>query len=375
MTSDARHLRVLYFDGRHARPVQGLLRCGEHSVTLHEVQAPHELIAQWPHHGIQWPERMAHGLPVAHLHGGGSIQAVDAAAWHAWRRAEFAAPDSLLTRVQLSWSAVAASLISVVIVLLALWHWGLPWGSQMVLSVTPLTLDAAAGEVALQAVDQKWMRPSELPAAQQEALRQDFDRLIKQALGAQASSAHEPATTAPAYELIFRKSKMGPNAFALPGGTLVMTDELVKLFDGDEAVLMGVLAHELGHVHHRHGMRLLIQSSAIGLIAGLIWGDISGLLATVPVVLGQASYSRDAERQADQYAADMLVRTGHPPSVMIRLFEKLEKARQEAAGANNAWSAIGTAFSSHPADEERIRFFKEADARLNERRSGVIGRP
>jgi Zn-dependent protease with chaperone function len=354
MTSSTGDLLVLYFDGQHARPVQGLLRSSAQSVTLHQVQSPHDLIAQWPHGAIEWPERTRHGLPVAHLSGGGSLQAVDAAAWNAWRQAASIAPDSWLVRVQQSWRGVAASLVAAVFFLFGLWHWGLPWGSQMALSVTPLTVDRAAGEIALHAIDQEWMRPSELPVAQQEALRLAFDRLTRQALGPQA----------PTYELLFRKSKIGPNAFALPGGVVVMTDEMVELVAADEAVLLGVLAHELGHVHHRHGMRMLIQGSAIGLIAGLVWGDASGLLATVPVLLGQASYSRDAEREADQYAADVLVRAGRPPSVMVRLFEYLEEDRKSESSAGHPWSAVGIAFSSHPADEERKRFFKEADARL-----------
>jgi predicted Zn-dependent protease len=357
MTSSTRDLLVHYFDGQHARPVQGLLRWSAQSLTLHAAQEPHAVLAQWKHSEVQWPERTRHGLPVAHLQGGGSLQALDAARWNAWQT-EFVAADSLVVRLQQSWRGAVASLVAVVVCLFALWHWGLPWGSQAVLSVTPLSVDRAAGDIALRAIDEQWMRPSELSVAKQEALRKAFDQLVQQSLGAQA----------PFHELLFRKSKIGPNAFALPGGSMVMTDEMVELVDNDEAVLLGVLAHELGHVQHRHGMRMLIQGSAVGLIAGLIWGDASSLLATVPIVLGQASYSRDAERQADQFAADVLVAAGRTPSVMVRLFERLEENRKKEQGGDNPWSAVGIAFSSHPADEERIRFFKEADARLTQRR-------
>ena len=357
MTSPSRDLPVLYFDGQHARPVQGLLRWSAQLLTLHEAQAPHAVVAQWAHREVQWPERTRHGLPVAHLQGGGSLQALDSVSWNAWQ-AEFVAADSLVVRLQQSWRGVAASLVAVVFCLFALWHWGLPWGSQAVLSVTPLSVDQAAGEIALRAIDEEWMRPSELPAEKQAALRQAFDQLLRESLGAQA----------PSHELLFRKSKIGPNAFALPGGSVVMTDEMVELVDNDEAVLLGVLAHELGHVQHRHGMRMLIQGSAVGLIAGLVWGDASSLLATVPIVLGQASYSRDAERQADQFAADLLVAAGRAPSVMVRLFERLEDSKKKEDKGDNPWSAVGIAFSSHPADEERIRFFKDADARLTKQR-------
>ena len=357
MTSTTRDLQLLYFDGRHARPVLGLLRWSPQSLTLHEAQAPHAVLAQWTHSEIQWPERTRHGLPVAHLRGGGSLQAVDSALWSVWQ-AEFVAADSLVVRLQQSWRGVTASLVAVVFCLFVLWHWGLPWGSQALLAVTPISVDQAAGEIAMRAIDEEWMRPTELPAEQQAALRQALDQLLRQSLGAQT----------PPYELVFRKSKIGPNAFALPGGTMVMTDEMVELVDNDEAVLLGVLAHELGHVQHRHGMRMLIQGSAVGLIAGLVWGDASGLLATVPIVLGQASYSRDAERQADQFAADVLVAARRPPSVMVRLFERLEESKKKERSGDNPWSAVGIAFSSHPADEERIRFFKDADARLTQGR-------
>jgi predicted Zn-dependent protease len=355
MTSAARDLPVLYFDGLHARPAQGLLRWSAQSLGLHEVQAPNAVIAQWTHGEVQWPERTRHGLPVAHLQGGGTLQALDSAAWNAWQ-AEFVAADSLVVRLQQSWRGVAASLLAVVFCLFALWHWGLPWGSQAVLSVTPLSVDRAAGEIALRAIDEQWMRPSELSADKQAALRKAFDQLVHKSLGAQA----------PAHTLLFRKSKIGANAFALPGGSMVMTDDMVELVGNDEAVLLGVLAHELGHVQHRHGMRMLIQGSAVGLIAGLVWGDASSLLATVPILLGQASYSRDAERQADQFAADVLVAAGRPPSVMVRLFERLEENKKKTQSGDNPWSAMGISFSSHPADEERIRIFKAADARLNQ---------
>lgn len=353
MTGPARDLLVLYFDGQHASPARGLLRRSANSWTLHEVQAPHAVIAQWTHSDVQWPERTHHGVPVAHLKSGGSLQAVDSHLWNAWQ-AEFVAPDSLVVRLQRSWRGAVASMLAVVVLLFGLWQWGLPWGSQALLSVTPMTVDRAAGEIALRAIDEQWMRPTELPADQQAALRKAFDQLVRESLGPQA----------PAYELFFRKSKIGPNAFALPGGGMVMTDEMVKLVHNDEAVLLAVLAHELGHVQHRHGMRMLIQGSAVGLVAGLIWGDASGLLAAVPIVLGQASYSRDAERQADQFAADVLLAAGRPPSVMVRLFERLEKHQKKEQRGENPWSTIGIAFSSHPADEERVRFFREADARL-----------
>lgn len=51
--------------------------------------------------------------------------------------------------------------------------------------------------------------------------------------------------------------QIGANAFALPDGTLVVTDELVELAGDNDDEVLAVLAHELGHIHERHGLRLL----------------------------------------------------------------------------------------------------------------------
>jgi len=128
----------------------------------------------------------------------------------------------------------------------------------------------------------------------------------------------------------------------------------------------------LGHVHHRHGMRTLVTVSVIGVVASLLWGDFSWVLTTVPTWLAKADYSRDAEREADAYAMDVLNAAGISPSAMVTLFDKLE-ARREAesktgrtkykkSGAKDQESDVGhwlsIAFSSHPADAERIAFFQ-----------------
>src|SRR4030095_10063794 len=117
------------------------------------------------------------------------------------------------------------------------------------------------------------------------------------------------------------KSRIGPNAFALPGGTIILTDDLVKRVGADEAVLIGVLGHELGHLRHRHGMRMLIEVGALGAIASVLVGDFSTLLASMPVWLGQAAYSRDAEREADAEAVRVLRASGASPAVMVGFFE------------------------------------------------------
>jgi Zn-dependent protease with chaperone function len=102
------------------------------------------------------------------------------------------------------------------------------------------------------------------------------------------------------------------------------------------------------------------------------------------VILGHASYSREAEREADQDAVNTLKAAGISPAVMISMFEKLDEYRRTkgagkdrpsdshkkapkneskaGGGDGNEGSWLGIAFASHPSDAERIRFFREAAA-------------
>ena len=171
----------------------------------------------------------------------------------------------------------------------------------------------------------------------------------------------------PVHQILFRKSRdkgMGPNAFALPGGTIVVTDELVELLDDNDDAVLGVMAHELGHVEHRHGMRLFVQSSLLGVLTGWVLGDFSGLMGTAPVVLGRAAYSRDAAREADAAAVALLKASRISPLVMVTFFEKLAAARPPApADGMTRWLGLGIA--SHPEDAERMQFFRDAAARAD----------
>ncbi|MFX6702058.1 M48 family metallopeptidase, partial [Acinetobacter baumannii] len=107
-------------------------------------------------------------------------------------------------------------------------------------------------------LDQHVLAPSKLDAQRAKGITSRFRALTA------------PMADAPDYQIVFRKSRIGPNAFALPSGQIVVTDEIVQLLDDDDA-LMGVLAHELGHVHRRDLMRRLIQSSAIAATATLLF--------------------------------------------------------------------------------------------------------
>lgn len=94
------------------------------------------------------------------------------------------------------------------------------------------------------------------------------------------------------------------NAFALPGGRVFVLRGLIDKAQSSDEVA-GVIAHELGHVAHRDGLRVAISHGSAAFVLGLFFGDVFGagaVLAGARAALG-AAYTREAETQADDYAA------------------------------------------------------------------------
>lgn len=343
MTLAVDELPVDYFDGRSARAVPA--RLGFDGAQL--VLQAGDTQRRYAPHTLRWPERTRHGARVAELPDGGSLHCADAAAWDAFAR-RCGRRDALVVRAQQSWRWVLASAAATLVLLAALYVWGVPAAARAALAVVPTEVDRQIGAGVLAQLDEQILQPTQLPPERRQRIRAAFE----QALAAQ------PAGSVPAHRLEFRRSKIGPNALALPDGTIVLTDELAALAGDDLELLTGVLAHELGHVRERHGMRLLLQAGAVGLLASLVVGDFNSLLAAAPVLLGQAGYSRDAEREADAQAVQVLRAAGLSPLAMVRFFEKMAARERSQDG-----SGLGIAIASHPADEERIQFFRDAAQR------------
>ena len=245
--------------------------------------------------------------------------------------------DTLLSRLQQSWRATLLAALAMAAALLLLWRLGLPLAADLVADMLPPTVERRLGDATLQALDARLLAPSRLQPEQQQRIRARFSAL--------AGSAKD----APMFELLFRKSRVGPNALALPAGRIVLTDELVTLLADDENALMAVLAHELGHLHHRHLVRRLVHGAAVGAAGMALFGDASGLVATLPTLMLDLHYSREAEREADLYAATLLKNGGLDAASLATALEHLNSDEED-----------GPAYlSTHPATTERIARLRE----------------
>lgn len=329
-----------WFDGHdgRARPVEVSLQDGELHFGDHRV----------PLGQVHWPERMRHGQRLMVLGGAGVLRFADAAAFDAWATAVGRQP-SLAERWQLSWRLALMSLALLTALLVAGWCWGLPWVGDRLVARVPVSAEQPIGDQAMALIDRQWLRPSALAEAEQQVWRQRFERLLAQA------RANGMADLPTSWQLHFRRTTaaLGPNAFALPGGQMCVTDELLELLKDEPDAVLTILAHELGHVQHRHGLRMGLRAGVTAAVAAVWLGDYSSLLNGLPVVLATSAYSRDYEREADAFARGLARRGGVDPARIAVFFQRV----REKYG-HSAESPLAIAFSSHPGDGERIAFFK-----------------
>lgn len=143
-----------------------------------------------------------------------------------------------------------------------------------------------------------------------------------------------------------------PNAFTLPGGQIFFFSGLLEQAQSPDE-FAGVLAHEVGHVAHRHGMEQLISTAGTGALIGFILGDMTGLsvAAGLGATMIDARFSRDAERQADAFAARVAERMDFDPAGLADLINR--------AGSDDAFTRALALLNTHPLTDDRKAALEE----------------
>ena len=248
--------------------------------------------------------------------------------------------DHFVVRWQYNRRWIALSACLCLAIFYAGYRFALPWAAEKLAAQIPERALQSISMQIVESLDHHALAPSRLPYTRQEAIAARFAALRR------------PSGEAATHRVIFRANRaIDANAFALPDGTIILTDGLVKLAAGDSE-LMGVLAHELGHADARHGMRQVIQGSVVGLLTAWFVGDISSIAAAAPAALLQARYSREFERDADRFASRMLEANAISPRCLADLLERLGKPPGE--NTERSASAPYDYLSSHPATGERL---------------------
>lgn len=321
-----------WFDGQSskARHVMVSLRPTPQgpSLVLHPLSQPgaEPVVFAWKQVGWPeaWNERKPQPRVVVDLRDHGSVE-IDAVA--EWRAALAAAGErpGIAQRMQTRWPVLLGVTAAAVIGLTLFYRYGTPWAATQLTRFVPLGWETSVADNVLQQMDNGTLKPSKLPKERQQQLQARFNTLVQQA----PATLHRYAKYNPPLSLEFR-SGMGANAFALPGGKIVMTDGIVKAAADkglpDDA-LVGVLAHEIGHVVHRHTTRMVVEQGVLNVGLGLALGDVSAIVSTGASVMTGLAYSRSHEREADCYAIALMRHTALPTAPMGKLL--LAIARDE----------------------------------------------
>ena len=143
------------------------------------------------------------------------------------------------------------------------------------------------------------------------------------------------------------------NAIALPGGRVYLFEGLLDVAQTPDEIA-GVLGHELGHVHHRDGMRMLIESGGSSFLFGLLFGDVTGSGAAMLAarLMLNARYTREAETRADEFAIGVMHGLGRLSQPMGELLVRVT--------GNQRGQSPGI-LASHPFSEDRLARMKAAD--------------
>jgi Zn-dependent protease with chaperone function len=335
---------VTFFDGRTSRARPATLAVEAQEAVLRDdtgVELRRE--AWWD---VRVSERVRRAPRLITFADGAFCEITDHAAFDLMLAAA-GHREGLVSRAQNSWRVAGLALAVLVAVLVLVYYVLVPWCAGMVARAVPTHVEADLGGMALASLDHGLVGPSQLPAATQQRIRSGFAALAR------------PLDAGHDYRILFRKGgELGANAVALPGGTIVVTDELVRLV-GTGPGMMGVLAHEAGHVALRHGLTQVIQASALGALSAYVFGDFSTVLAGVPAAVLTLRYSRDHEREADNFAIAVMRRNGLSPAALadalVRVASKAETGR------------VHDFLSTHPQTRARIEALRRAGKAPGER--------
>jgi Zn-dependent protease with chaperone function len=251
---------------------------------------------------------------------------------------------TLVDRLERRWGFVLMSFVVILALVGGSLVVGIPWLADRAAYATPTgVLDTLTAQT-LNVLKAQFLRPTKLSQEDQARVSRIFQRVTADLGGAYP------------YRLELHDSPaLGANALALPSGTVVVTDSFVRLARSDDEIV-GVLGHEVGHVIRRHALRQLYQSVGVFALASVVLGDFAGITnlgASLPVILLQSGYSRQAETEADEVGGRYLISRGVGTKPLRDILNRLTAQTIEITPS---------LLRSHPGTPERIAHLKRLEA-------------
>lgn len=230
---------------------------------------------------------------------------------------------------------VAISAMSLVFLPIFLVVVVLPKMSELAANHLPVSVEKRLGSYILDS-SETWLPPSRMDIPTKEAYQERVKKLALLAgLGA--------------VQVEFRAGP--PNAFALPGNTIVLTDGLVITVADPEEV-DAVIAHELGHLRQRHLIKTIVSTNLFTEIALRLNGQdvVARQMGSTLASLSLAPHhSRQHEIEADEFAINLLIENKKSPLLLALALSRLDNY-YKAKGV-----AVGSYTSSHPDSDIRVQ--------------------
>jgi Zn-dependent protease with chaperone function len=332
-----------FFDGESARQIDVFVQIGPQNVVVRDEAD--EVLAVWPPDEVRLLEKFTAGRPLRLSRGRGDARIIIDDTRYLGNLQRLCPNLSKLRpglrevwRPIALWTGVAAASAAFLFLV------AIPFAAREVAQAMPPELEAQLGEKAADQVVQIFSGGREAVYCStpegDAALQRLTDRFVSQ-------------IDLP-YPLVVRVVKSPVvNAFTLPGGQVLLFDGLLDFADSSEEVA-GVLAHEIGHAVRRHPMEVFAKNVGAATLIGVLLGDITGGSAIGALVQFTitAAYTRDAEREADSDAVDLLNGSGIDGSGLTDFFDRLLGVE------NSRLRDLLAVINTHPATDERSEFVR-----------------
>ena len=358
-------ISVVFYDGVVSKPHQAQLSAVDMNSILISYREQNDLRKKtFKLQQMNFIGALGKKCPVIELNNDARIefQTIDIPEWVPIPQKEF---QQKIWKLERTPALILFSVVFVVALGFSTLKWGIPFASKVVAFQLPANTLQNIGQKAEDYIVNDWTGPSKLVQGQQAQIKQEY--LSKIAEG-------RPA------KIIFRDGgRIGANALALPNNTIIVTDQLVEMAHSDQEIL-GVLAHEQGHLVERHSLQQALSSLGFSILLVAVTGDSGDLMTSLPVAILGAKYSRQFEQQADLYALKLMDKNHIEVSHFANFLQRMEdeeivaeqKSSQKAGQSENkdqqaastaqdrsSMASVLDALSSHPATAERVKMVRD----------------
>ncbi len=367
-------IKGIYYDGRTSEKKDALLYC-KHNGLIGFADID---VTETPFNSVEISSRIGNTPRYLTFPDGSQFETSDNDAIDKIVRS-FATSvfQGLIHKLESAKSFVLFTVISVIVFGWLFIQYGIPYVSKEIAERLPEEASQYMGQGVLDIMDEQWFSETQLSSKKQTELQQLFNDLKTKIDGSHY------------YKLVFRSGgSIGANAFALPDGSIVFTDELINLTD-DNLDIAAIMLHEIGHLKNHHSLRATIQQSGLAIFIIAITGDVSTsstIITAIPFMLVKSGFSQGMETEADSYVLNYMQKYNIDPEHFANMMEKLQASfsdeyrncLKESRKPNAQIQCINLAvkqnkindkkpdkelldyFSTHPGSRERIDRFRMA---------------